>query len=237
MVVLSLEAGLLTSNLHLALIHILNSSFKSCFLHVSVFKDLHNFFLWLLHPSLLCFFSFDLQDHKSHIWTSSHRKTSCLHKRKVSHVQRHRTKIFCLLSWLWDHLWTTSTEVWPHQGILDHPGLRTRTWKCASFLFSRVKFLLLCATPVSATSTLPCCSLSSPAAAGIYRYIPCSILYILTVVLGSWTTVSWGRRSNCASYWKSSAPAEFIWSQELLHTIGSASRAVGQIKWTMPLWT
>jgi len=66
MVILPLEAGLLASHLHLTLIHILNSSFKSGFLHVSAFKDLHNFLLWLLHPPPLCSFSFDLKEHKSY---------------------------------------------------------------------------------------------------------------------------------------------------------------------------
>lgn len=52
MVILSLETGLLASHLHLMLIHILKKSFKSCFLHVSVFKDLNNFVLSLLHLPL-----------------------------------------------------------------------------------------------------------------------------------------------------------------------------------------
>lgn len=180
--------------------------------------------LWLLYPPPLCSFSFDLEEHKSWNWISPHHKTSCPQERKSS-VQRRRTEIFCLVSLLpHHHLWTTSTEAWPHQGTLDHPGLWTRTWKMLFLPVPGVRFLLLSTTPVSATSTLPCCSPSSPAAAGIYRYIPC---LFCTVVFGSCTTVSWEKRSNSVSYCKSSAPAEFIWSQEVLHTIRIAWDANG----------
>jgi len=63
-----------------------------------------------------------------------------------------------------------------------------------------------------------------------------SILCILAVVLGSHTTVPWGKRSNSAIYRKSSAPSEFVWSQEFLQAVGCAWDAVGQTKWTTPMW-
>lgn len=209
MVTLSLEAGLLASHLHLMLIHILNNSFKSCFLHVSVFKNLHNFLLCLLHPAPHFSFSFDLEEHKSYNRISPHRKTSCTQKRKVS-VQRHRTKIFL------PGILTPSSDC---EIICEQPAQKFDPTKA---------FLTMLDYRQELENVLPSCSVGRdscsslqllcqqhqrcPAAltssCGDLRIYSLSILYIFTVVLGSHATISWDKRSNSASCCKSSAPVD-----------------------------
>lgn len=191
MVTLSLEAGLLASHLHLMLIHILNNSFKSCFLHVSVFKNLHNFLLWLLHPAPHFSFSFDLEEHKSYNRISPHRKTSCTQKRKVS-VQRHRTKIFL------PGILTPSSDC---EIICEQPAQKFDPTKAFLTMLDYRQELEnvfpSCSVGRDSCSSLQLlcqqhqrCPAALTSSCGDLRIYSLSILYIFTVVLGSHTTIS-----------------------------------------------